>query len=625
MKILINFLVSFILIACCFAGSGNLKGRITEGKGKPLSGVTIIVLEDSLSAITDKNGYYEIKNISAGSHNVKIFKVGYSFKVLRNVIIDKQKTHILDVKLDTDLTLHQVVVLDKKLKIEESKANLPDLQNSESIGPLYFIAGGFESSYRSNPPNTEEYNKITDNIFKDVLKNPLSTFSADVDYGSYSNARRFLLQGKLPPKDAVRVEEFINYFQYDYPKPNNEHPLAIYTELSKCPWNKSNILLHIGIKGRELEAKNQKPSNLVFLIDVSGSMMPENKLPLLKRAFKMFTENLSDNDIVSIVVYAGSTGLVLPATRGNDKYKIIDALDRLQAGGSTAGGAGMVLAYKTAEENFIAEGNNRVMWATDGDFNVGVSNTGELVRFLEEKRSKGIFLTVLGFGEGNIKDNRLEQLADNGNGQYAFIDNILEAKKVLVDEIGATLFTIAKDVKIQVEFNPALVKEYRLVGYENRLLNAEDFNNDKKDAGEIGSGHSVTALYEVVPRKDNTKFSNDDLRYQDVSIKNSSGFHNEIGNIKIRYKLPTEDKSKLITKVVTKEIVKPTANFKFAAAVAMFGMHLRDSEFKGDTNLDLILNLAENGIGKDKTEYCSEFVKLVKLSANLHEYAGALE
>lgn len=624
MKILINFFAFLFFVSTNFSATGNLKGKITDSKtGDPLVGANVIILNHTWGAATAIDGKYEIKNIPVGVYSVKISYVGYEPKIIHKINIEANKTYVVNAELEADFVLHDIVVSQPKVLMEKSQANTQSLiMNGQS---LYSQTGGYSCGVTSNWPSTEEYNKINDNIFKEVMKNPLSTFSADVDYGSYSNARRYLLQGKLPPKDAVRVEEFINYFQYDYPKPDDEHPLAIYTEFSNCPWNKENKLVHIGIKGTALEAKNQKPSNLVFLIDVSGSMLPKNKLPLLKRAFKMFTEKLRDDDVISIVVYAGSTGLVLPATKGSDKCKIIDALERLQAGGSTAGGAGMVLAYKTAEENFIKNGNNRVIWATDGDFNVGVSNTRDLVRFLEEKRAKGIFLTVLGFGEGNIKDNRLEQLADNGNGHYAYIDNILEAKKILVDEIGSTLFTIAKDVKIQVEFNPATVKAYRLVGYENRLLNAEDFENDKKDAGEIGSGHSVTALYEIVPRKDDEKISNDDMRYQEVSINNSSNFQNEIGNVKIRYQLPNEDKSKLITKVVTKEIMKPTANFKFAAAVAMFGMHLRDSEFKGDTNLESILKLAENSIEKDKSGYHSEFVKLVKLSENLHEYAGALE
>lgn len=638
MKPLKYFFVVLLFTASVVTETGNIKGKITDAKtGEPLVGANVVILTHSWGAATDTKGEFEINNIPTGTYSVKVSYVGYESKTIEKVMVKAKKTFSLNIQLNVDFTISEIVVADKRqLELKSSTNAAKTITSYESISPpsggvvdqISFQLGGYECRYNPNWPSTEEYNKINDNIFKDVSLNPLSTFSADVDYGSYSNSRRFLLQGKLPPKDAVRVEEFINYFQYDYPKPKDEHPLAIYTELSECPWNKNNQLLHIGIKGKELEEKNQKPSNLVFLIDVSGSMEPENKLPLLKRAFKMFVENLKDDDVVSIVVYAGSTGLVLNPTKGNEKCKIINVLDELNAGGSTAGGAGMVLAYKIAQENLIQNGNNRVIWATDGDFNVGVSNTGDLVRFLEDKRSHGIFLTVLGFGEGNIKDNRLEQLADNGNGHYAYIDNILEAKKVLVDEIGSTLFTIAKDVKIQVEFNPANVKEYRLVGYENRLLNAEDFNNDKKDAGEIGSGHSVTALYEIVPRKKGDDFSETELRYQNQGKNDLVDKNNEIANIKIRYKNPTEDSSKLISKVVMRNTVDleySSLNFKFAAAVAMFGMELHDSEFKGETNFDLITHFAESGIGNDKAGYRAEFIKLVKASRGLDEYAGTLD
>ncbi len=637
MKTYKYFLIFLVFTGLVEAKTGNIKGKITDANtGEPLIGANVFILNHTWGASTDIKGEFEIKHIPIGSYSVRVSYVGYETKTIEKIVVESEKDTFLNVQLNTDFTLSEIVVsATRPLELKATNTTSACLISYQSIIPpergvveqISFQVGGYECRYSHNRPSTEEYNKINDNIFKDVSINPLSTFSADVDYGSYSNARRFLLQGKLPPKDAVRVEEFINYFQYGYPKPNDEHPLAIYTELSKCPWNKNNHLLHIGIKGKELEVKTQNLSNLVFLIDVSGSMIDENKLPLLKRAFKMFVENLKDDDLVSIVVYAGSTGLVLPPTNGKDRYQIIDALDQLYAGGSTAGGAGMVLAYKTAQENFIEGGNNRVIWATDGDFNVGVSNTGDLIRFLEEKRSEGIFLTVLGFGESNIKDNKLEQLADNGNGHYAYIDNILEAKKVLVDEIGSTLFTIAKDVKIQVEFNPANVKEYRLVGYENRLLNNEDFNNDKKDAGEIGSGHSVTALYEIVPRENVDDFSETELRYQNSKNNMSFNMQDEIANLKIRYKQPNEDVSKLISQVVMKnlsELDKTSINFKFAASVAMFGMHLRDSEFKGETNFDSIIQFAESGIGIDKTGLRAEFIKLVHASRGLDEYAGDL-
>ncbi len=621
---------AILLLSVPLFANGTLKGKVTDkSTNEALIGANVIVLNQSWGAATDVDGFYEIKNIPAGNYTIKASFVGYAPFEKKDVTIKNFQVVELDFELETDFTLAECIVVCERPIIQMSTNSCRVISNNNSqiyvrggrSSEVLYLAGGYDAKF-----NTEEYSKINENNFKDVIKNPLSTFSIDVDYASYSNTRRFLLDGFLPPKDAVRVEEFINYFQYNYPKPTGNNPLEIYTELAECPWNDDNYLLHIGIKGKELKVKEQKPSNLVFLIDVSGSMADANKLPLLVNSFKMFTEQLRDDDVVSIVVYAGSSGLVLEPTKGKEKVKIIDVLDKLHAGGSTAGGAGMKLAYQTAEENFIAIGNNRVIWATDGDFNVGVSNTGDLVRFLEEKRNKGIFLTVLGFGTENIKDNRLEQLADNGNGHYAYIDNLLEAKKVLVDEIGSTLFTIAKDVKIQVEFNPAKVKEYRLVGYENRLLNAEDFEDDKKDAGEIGSGHSVTALYEIVPQ-DDVDVSDSNLRYRVVSIKESDQVLNEFGNIQVRYKLPNEDESKLITKVVTKDLVNKentSQNFKFAASVAMFGMLLRDSKFKGDADTDLILELAKNSLSDDMTGYKSEFVKLVELSDDLDQYAGTI-
>ncbi|HMN23249.1 MAG TPA: von Willebrand factor type A domain-containing protein, partial [Ignavibacteriaceae bacterium] len=633
-EVLMLFFTKFfaiLLLSVPLFANGILKGKVTDkATGEALIGANVVIVNQQWGAATDINGYYEIKNIPAGTYSIKATYVGYEPFEKKEVVIKNFQVVELNFELETNFTVAECIVVSERPLMKISSTNtcrIVDNNNSQiyvrggrGSEVLFFIDGSAPNF------NTEEYSKIDENIFKDVFKNPLSTFSIDVDYASYSNARRYLLDGFLPPKDAVRVEEFINYFQYDYPKPTGNDPLEIYTEVSKCPWNDENLLVHIGIKGKELEVKDQKRSNLVFLIDVSGSMDEPDKLPLLVNAFKIFTEQLRDDDVVSIVVYAGSSGLVLAPTTGKDKIKIINVLDKLEAGGSTAGGEGMKLAYKIAEEYFISDGNNRVIWATDGDFNVGVSNTGDLVRFLEDKKEKGIFLTVLGFGTRNIKDNRLEQLADKGNGHYAYIDNLLEAKKVLVDEIGSTLYTIAKDVKIQVEFNPAKVKEYRLVGYENRLLNAEDFENDKKDAGEIGSGHSVTALYEIV-LQDDDDVSDSNLRYQVVSLKDSKSYNKEIGNIKVRYKLPDEDESNLITKVLSadvKEIAQTSDNFRFASSVAMFAMLLRDSEFKGDTDSELILNLANKSRGIDKTGYRSEFIKLVELLENLEVYAGTV-
>ncbi|MCP4150071.1 MAG: VWA domain-containing protein [bacterium] len=467
--------------------------------------------------------------------------------------------------------------------------------------------------------NTEEYQRIYENNFLNSMERPLSTFSIDVDTGSYSNVRRFITNRSLPPKEAVRIEEMINYFSYDYPRPSGKHPFSITTEVSICPWNKANTMLHIGIRGKSVPLKKCPPSNLVFLIDVSGSMGNRDKLPLLKDSFKLLVKQLQEKDRVAIVVYAGAAGLVLPSTSGYRRDIILAAIDRLSSGGSTAGGAGIQLAYHVAEKNMIPNGNNRIILATDGDFNVGVSNTGALVRIIEEKRKKGIFLTTLGFGTGNYKDHRMEQLANKGNGNYYYIDNILEGKKVFVQDMRGTLFTIAKDVKIQVEFNPAKVESYRLVGYENRKMKKEDFDNDKKDAGELGAGHTVTALYEIVPAgknktKTKTKTEQNGLRFQETSLKSGATKTGEIAWVKLRYKKPTANKSRLLSrsvKVKKKHLKNPSINSRFSAAVAIFGMLLRDSRYAGDASYQKVITLAKSALGKDPYGYRSQFLQLV--------------
>jgi Ca-activated chloride channel family protein len=473
--------------------------------------------------------------------------------------------------------------------------------------------------------NTEDYDRIYENEFLSVIDNPLSTFSIDVDAASYSNMRRFINNSQLPPADAVRIEEMINYFNYDYPEPEGDDPFSINMEVSECPWNVENKLVHVGLQAKKISMENLPPSNIVFLIDVSGSMQSPNKLPLLKSAYKLLTNELREKDRVAIVVYAGAAGLVLPSTSGTDKEKIIDAIEKLFAGGSTAGSAGIKLAYETAKENFIEGGNNRVILATDGDFNIGPSSDSELVRLIEEKREEGIFLTVLGFGMGNYKDSKMEKLADKGNGNYAYIDNILEAKKVLVNEFGGTLFTIAKDVKIQVEFNPAEVKGYRLIGYENRILNKEDFNDDKKDAGELGSGHTVTALYEIIPPESDYEFpSVDDLKYQNTNKPDFSNNSGELLTVKFRYKKPDEDKSRLIVKALENDELdfdETSDNFRFSAAVAQFGMLLRDSKFKAESSFESVQALAKNSMGDDDFGYRLEFLQLVEKAKLLKSVA----
>jgi len=447
----------------------------------------------------------------------------------------------------------------------------------------------------------------------------LSTFSIDVDGASYSNVRRFLHSGQLPPAGVVRVEELINYFHYDYPQPKGEDPFSINTEISDCPWNKENKLVMIGLQGKKIPMDDLPASNIVFLIDVSGSMEDENKLPLVKSSIKLLIEQLREEDHVSMVVYAGNAGLVLPSTSGSQKQKITNAINNLEAGGSTAGGAGIKLAYKIARENFIKKGNNRVILCTDGDFNVGLSSDASLVELIEEERESGVYLTVLGYGMGNYKDNKMQKLADKGNGNHAYIDNLNEAKKVLVNEFGGTLFTIAKDVKLQVEFNPRKVQAYRLVGYENRKLNNEDFNNDKKDAGDIGSGHTVTALYELIPVGVVSNFIEkvDPLKYSKAD-KSLSGDDDELVNIKFRYKKPDGNKSMLIEHAVEDNDVTNTSdNFRFVSAVAQFGMLLNNSSFKQGSSFSNAKTLASGAIGRDEEGYRKEFLELIKKARKL--------
>jgi Ca-activated chloride channel family protein len=463
--------------------------------------------------------------------------------------------------------------------------------------------------------NTEGYDHIAENGFIAVADDPRSTFSIDVDTASYANVRRFIEGGSLPPADAVRIEELVNYFSYDYDAPIGR-PFSVDAEAGACPWNENNMLVSIGLQGETIDMSEAPARNLVFLLDVSGSMSSPDKLPLLKRGLSLLVDNMRNDDRVSIVVYAGASGVVLNPTKGTNKDKIIDALDNLQAGGSTNGGAGIELAYKLAEQTFIEDGINRVILATDGDFNVGVSSRGDLVRLIENKRKSGVFLSVLGFGTGNVKDSTMEQLADKGNGNYAYIDSILEAKKVLVEEAGGTLVTIAKDVKLQVEFNPKEVASYRLIGYENRKLAHSDFNDDTKDAGEIGAGHSVTALYEVVPAS-GTKSGGkvDGLKYQEDSSLSAAAASGELMTVKVRYKDPKGSKSKLITHPVTAEDKgwdEASKDFRFAAAVAEFGLMLRDSKHKGDASYRQAIELAEGAIGKDPHGHRRAFVKLAR-------------
>lgn len=462
--------------------------------------------------------------------------------------------------------------------------------------------------------NTEEYGRFDENEFLAAAENPLSTFSVDVDRASYSNVRRFLRDGQRPPRDAVRIEEMVNYFTYDYPDPSGTQPFSVITEVSACPWNERHRLLLVGLQGRRMKTADLPANNLVFLLDVSGSMMEADKLPLVKQGLELLVNQLRPQDRVAIVVYAGNAGLVLPSTPGSNKGAILSAIQALEAGGSTAGGAGIKLAYDVAKENFLDRGNNRVILATDGDFNVGASSDGELEQLIESKRADRIFLTVLGFGTGNIKDSKMELLADKGNGNYAYVDSLAEARKVLVQEMGATLLTIAKDVKLQIEFNPAMVASYRLIGYENRLLRKEDFNNDAKDAGDIGAGHSVTALYELVPPgMGDATASVDPLKYQSRRVNESA----EMLTVKLRYKDPDGDTSKLLSYTVHDNVTAGSDNLRFASAVAEFGMLLRNSKHKGDANYDEVRQLAGKSLGRDYEGYRRDFLTMITAAQNL--------
>jgi len=590
----------------------TITGTVYSGdNGNTLNGVLVQVKNSTTQAYSDKSGAYSVS--VPGSESILVFSLnGYNTQE-----ISTKGRSIIDAYLYTHVIKKHEPVTHKRIKEDYRHAIMPSFAESSaydmSSGTGYYQESEVHPSF-----NTEEYSTINENIFHDPTRIPLSTFSIDVDAASYSNIRRFINSSQLPPKDAVRIEEMINYFNYDYTLPSKDDPFSINTEVATCPWNEQHYLVHLGLQGKQIPTDDLPPSNLVFLLDVSGSMNQANKLPLLKSAFKMLVENLRAEDKVSIVVYAGAAGMVLEPTSGDKKGKIFAALDQLQAGGSTAGGQGIRLAYKIARQNFKNKGNNRIILATDGDFNIGESSNAAMERLIEEERNSGVFLTVLGFGMGNYKDSKMEILADKGNGNYAYIDTILEAKKVLVNEFGGTLFTIAKDVKIQVEFNPEVVQAYRLIGYENRKLKDEDFNNDKKDAGELGSGHTVTALYEIIPIgvRDQFTGSIDPLKYQKAP-KSDKKFGSEMMTVKLRYKEPDGETSKLLSEAIQHEVSRFEAtsdNFRFSASAAAFGMLLRDSEFKGEASYQLVIEWANASKGTDPEGYRAEMIGLLEAS-----------
>ena len=646
--------IILLIAACAFAmlafknpNSFVVTGKITDIDGNPVSFASVKVKGSSTGISADANGTFSLR---VHSENDVLVISGAGFKET-HVKIGTQK-HLNIVLEKGGVDIKEVVVTSAfgiKRSARSTSSNVQNLSGAQ-VNALYQtnvnnalagkVAGaqirtqttgkpGAENTVRLrgenslNPPNTndiherEGYDYILENAFLKVKDNPLSTFSIDVDAASYSNMRRFLSQGQLPPAGAVRIEEMVNYFKYDYPQPKNNDPFSVNTEISYCPWNPAHRLALVGLQGKIIQTANLPSSNIVFLIDVSGSMSSSDKLPLLKQSLKLLVEQLRENDKVSLVVYAGNAGLVLPATSGLQKQTIKEAIDKLESGGSTAGGAGIELAYKTATDNFIKGGNNRVILCTDGDFNIGISSDAALETLIEKRRETGVFLTVLGFGMGNYQDAKMQKLADKGNGNHAYIDQLSEAKKVLVSEFGGTLFTIAKDVKLQIEFNPAVVQGYRLIGYENRMLAQEDFNNDKKDAGDLGSGHTVTALYEIIPVGIRSDFLKqvDTLKYQPVEKFSATAFGGEMMTLKMRYKQPDDSTSKLMTVAVMdeqKQLQFTSSNFRFAAAVAGFGMMLRNSAFKQQASYKEVISLAENALGADKEGYRKEFLQLVK-------------
>lgn len=630
--------------------SYTLHGFVTDAEsGEPILGVTIAIKQTPTGTLSDSLGQF---SLFVQSDQILIIQcLGYTTQEVP--VLQQDSLHI---QLSQEITsLDEVVVLGYGTV---KKASLTGRVSSVSINgrrrknkrsrPLTLQTAPKRNrnkpldkkktfAYPANipanrptptpiddpeeEPNREGYRPIEERSFKAVTDEPLSTFSIDVDKASYANVRRYLTSQTLPPKDAVRIEECINYFTYNYPRPVNEHPFNVLTQMTSCPWQPDHYLLQVALQGRKLDLEQAPPSNLVFLLDVSGSMNDPAKLPLLVDGFQLLVDALRPEDRVAIVVYAGAAGLVLPSTPGDQKSKIKQALDNLRAGGSTAGGAGIKLAYQIAKDHFIEGGNNRVILATDGDFNVGLSSDAAMVRLIKAKRETGVFLSVLGFGTGNYQDAKMEQIADHGNGNYAYIDNLHEAKKVLVRDLTGTLFTIAKDVKLQLEFNPLKVKGYRLIGYENRHLENEDFKNDKKDAGELGAGHQVTAFYEIIPAASTEQVNAGiaPLKYQDLSTT-AAAQTAEWLTVKLRYKQPAGSKSILLSHAHSDAPIAfqdAGENLQFATAVTGLGLLLRDSPYKGDLSYNQVLNWAQTAQGEDPHGDRAEFIGLVKKARGL--------
>ena len=608
-----NKIFAFIVLLLTLGSSGLAQQRTITGTVKDadskavLSGVEISVQGKNTATLTDNNGAYSIK---VEDSDVLLFKF-LGFETQKIKVGKKKKIDVL-LKAESH-NLEEIVVLGYESQAKQVPTVMSTAQVRGRVAGIYI---------QPRPQQNEEYQRFEENGFISPTKEALSTFAVDVDAASYSNVRRIINSGQLPQKDAVRVEEMINYFQYDLKAPTNGDPVKIYTELTTAPWNKEHQLMRIALKAKDIPKGGLKPSNLVFLIDVSGSMMANNKLPLVQSSLKLLVDQLRPEDKVAIVTYAGSAGVPLESTKGDQKMKIKTAIDELVAGGSTAGAAGIKKAYQIARQNFIKGGNNRIILASDGDFNVGESSNEAMEDLIAKERESGVHLTVLGYGMGNLKDSKMETLANKGHGNYAYIDNISEARKAMVTEFGATLFTVAKDVKIQVEFNPAYVQGYRLVGYENRLLEAEDFNNDAKLGGDMGVGHTVTAIYEIIPVgvKSSIIGTVDPLKYQNNDKPNVGSKNGELATVKFRYKDPESDKSQLQQTIVT-NVAKPldavSEDFRFATAVAEFGMLLRNSDYKQNSSFESLVARAKAAKGKDDEGYRAEFIRLAENSKSI--------
>ena len=598
--LVVCLLVVVAVVTASGAGS-SIRGTVVDSAGAVIPGATIEITFFNgvrvASVVSDENGRFAVRDLGPGEYVVTAALPGFNTATQRIRIAEGKDPAPLELRLDVGSLAETVTV----------SASSPLFQTQSAAG-----------GWRPTPSSTSEYDPIEENGFKRVLDAPLSTFSIDVDTASYANVRRFLADDTLPPADAVRIEELINYFHFDYPAPRDGKPFSVTTELAPCPWNPRNDLALIGLHSAPIAPEKTPPRNLVFLLDVSGSMGPWNRLPLVQAAMIMLTNTLRAQDRVAIVVYAGASGVALPSTAGSRKAVIERAIRDLEAGGSTNGAEGIELAYRIAGEHFVKGGINRVILATDGDFNVGVTSDGELVKLIERKRASGVFLSVLGVGDDNLNDGMMEKLADAGNGNYSYLDSLQEARRVLVAEAGATLVTVAKDVKIQVEFNPRQVRGYRLIGYEDRLLEDEDFNDDRKDAGELGAGHSVTALYEIVRAgKGGEELpSIDPLKYQTPRAERK-GNAGELMTVKLRYKAPDADGSVSMDVPVKAQFTGDARNIGFAAAVAEFGMLLRDSPFKAKASWRQASDLAALHRGVDPEGYRAEFIRLIGVAGSL--------